>query len=61
MKIKISYLPEEESAAVSAQRILQQQNPDAKLRKSDRHPPYRQIYLSVAIKNNSCKDPEGTV
>lgn len=50
MKIKISYLPEEESAAVAAQRILQQQNPDAKIRKSDRHPPYRQIYLSVAIK-----------
>lgn len=61
MKVKISYLPEEEKAAAADLAALQFQHPDAKIRKSDRHPPYRQIYLSISSKNDSCKDPKSAV
>ena len=61
MKIKISYLPEEEKAAAADLAALQLRHPDAKVRKSDRHPPYRQIYLSINSKHDSCKVPKSAV
>lgn len=61
MKIKISYLPEEEKAVSADLAALQLRHPDAKIRKSDRHPPYRQIYLSISSKKDSCKDPKTAV
>ena len=61
MKVKISYLPEEEKAASADLAALQLRHPDAKIRKSDRHPPYRQIYLSISSKNYSCKVPKTAV
>ena len=60
MKVKISYLPEEERAASDALAALRLQHPGAKIRKSERHPPYRQIYLSMG-KNDGCKTPETAV
>ena len=55
MKIKISYLPEEESAATADLAVLQLRHPDAKIRRSDRHPPYRQIYLTPNKEKDHCK------
>jgi hypothetical protein len=48
MKVKISYLPQEERDATAALTALQLRHPDGRTRRSDRHPPYRQIYFSVS-------------
>ena len=47
MKVKITYLPEEEDAAVADLAALQLRHPDAKVHRSDRHPPYKHIYLTA--------------
>lgn len=35
---------------------LQLRHPDGRTRRSDRHPPYRQIYFSVSGEKDSCKE-----
>lgn len=47
MKIKISHLPEEEPEAVAALVAIRRLHPSAKVVKSDRHPPFKQIYLTT--------------
>lgn len=47
MKVKISYLPQGERDATAALTALQLRHPDGRTRRSDRHPPYRQIYLAT--------------
>ncbi len=47
MKITVAYLPEDEQEAAAALVALRRLHPDAKLRKSDRHPPYQHIYLTT--------------
>ena len=61
MKVKISYLPAEEQTAAAALAALLLRHPGARIRKSDRHPPYKQIYLLIGDRNNSCNRPEGKV
>lgn len=53
MKIKLTYLPEEEKEADAALRALRRLFPRAKVRKSDAHPPKNCIYLTADF---HCKD-----
>ncbi len=47
MKITIAYLPEEEREADLINRFVQGLLPIEKVRKSDRHPPFKHIYLTT--------------
>jgi len=46
MKITIAYLPEGEKEAINAVAVLRRLHPNAKVRKSHRHPPYLHIYFT---------------
>ncbi len=48
MKIKLSFLPEEEGEAVADLAALLRLHPGAKPRRSDRHPPFKHIYLTTS-------------
>ena len=61
MKVKISYLPQEERDAIAALTALQLRPPDGRTRRSDRHPPYRQIYFSVSGEKDSCKEEKAAL
>lgn len=45
-----------ERDATAALTALQLRHPDGRTRRSDRHPPYRQIYFSVSGEKDSCKE-----
>ena len=47
MKWKCTYQPEEESAAAADLAALLQRHPGAKVKRSDKHPPYRHIYVTI--------------
>ena len=47
MKITISYLPEEEREAHIIHIFSQSLLDNVKVRKSDRHPPFKHIYLTT--------------
>lgn len=49
MKITLAYIPDEEETATATVAVLRQLHPGAKVRKSDRHPPFKHIYLTVKI------------
>ena len=49
MKISIAHLPEEQEKAAGTLAALLHLHPGAKVRKSDRHPPFKHIYLTVKI------------
>lgn len=53
MKISIAYLPEEEREANIIRWFVHGLCPGEKIRKSDRHPPFKHIYLTT-------KKPETT-
>jgi len=46
VKVKVTYLPEEEEEAAADLAALLRLHPGAKVRKSDAHPPYKHIYLT---------------
>lgn len=52
MKLKISYEAEEEKEAAATVAAFLRLHPGAKVRKSDRHAPFKHIYLTT-------KKPEG--
>lgn len=56
MKVKISYLPEEEKTVAAELAAFRLRHPDGRTRRSDRHPPYQQIYFSVSGEKDSCKE-----
>ena len=47
MKITFSYLPEEEPEAAADVAALRQLHPRMKVRKSNVHPPFKHIYLTI--------------
>ena len=54
MKIKFSYLPEEEQEAAASVAVLRELHPGAKIRKSEAHPPFMHIYLTTKKPANHC-------
>lgn len=52
MKIKITYLPEEEPKAAAALADLRRLYPRLKVHKSDTNPPFKCIYLTIARPGN---------
>lgn len=62
MKIKISYKPDEEKEAVASMVAFLQIHPGAIVRKSDRHDPFRHIYIATEKQQNSpCKNIKNMV
>ena len=47
MKITFAYLPEEQEEAAADVAALRQLHPRLKVRKSDAHPPFKHIYLTI--------------
>lgn len=57
MKIKISYKPDEEKEATASVVAILRIHPGAIVRKSDRHAPFRHIYLTTEKRpENPCKN-----
>lgn len=56
MKITLAYIPDEEETATATVAVLRQLHPGAKARKSDRHPPFKHIYLTTKKPENPCRD-----
>lgn len=51
MKIKISYLPNEEQEAAGIQAAILRRFPEARIHKSEEHQPFKHIYVTTKIKN----------
>lgn len=47
MKITIAYLPEEQEESAADLAALQRLHPRMKVRKSDAHPPFKHIYVTI--------------
>lgn len=59
MKITLAYIPEEEREAVLIQRFTDSLLGGAKVRKSDRRPPFKHIYITTRKPRSSpCDDTE---
>lgn len=56
MKIKISYKPDEEKEAAASVEAFLRIHPDAIVRKSDRHDPFRHIYIATQRTEKTCKN-----
>lgn len=54
MKITIAYIPDEEEAVTITVAALRRITPNMKVRKSDRHPPFKHIYLTTKKPKNPC-------
>lgn len=48
MKIKIAFTPEDSESAAVAHDALLRLYPRAKVRESEKHPPFKHIYLTTA-------------
>lgn len=51
MKIKISYTAGETENADALAADIKKRMPNASVKRSDRHPPYRHLYISGSTKN----------
>ena len=51
MKIKISYKVDETENADALEADIRKRLPNASVKRSDRHPPYRHIYISYCSEN----------
>ncbi|MBQ3542150.1 MAG: hypothetical protein IJA45_03385 [Oscillospiraceae bacterium] len=62
MKIKISYKPDEEKEAAASVVAFLRIHPGAIVRKSDRHDPFRHIYIATEKQRNPpCKNTQNVV
>lgn len=61
MKIKISYKPEEEKEAAASVAAFLRLHPGAIVRKSDRHEPFRHIYIATKMTAFPCKSREDVI
>lgn len=55
MKGSISYLPEEQELAEAWEKAVKDATPNVEVRKSDRHPPFKHVYLTIRNTGNCCK------
>ncbi len=60
MKVIISHTLEEQAEAFAVLSALRRLHPDGKVRKSDRHPPFKHIYLTTKRPENPCNSEEST-
>lgn len=56
MKITIAYIPDEEQTVTISVAALRRISPSMKVRKSERHPPFKHIYLTTKKPENPCQD-----
>ena len=56
MKITLAYIPDEQEAVTDVVPALRHIFPNMKVRKSDRHPPFKHIYLTTKKPENPCRD-----
>ena len=61
MKIKIAHKPEEQKEAAATVAALLRLHPGATVRKSDRHDPFRHIYIATQRTEKPCKSGEDVV
>lgn len=54
MKLKLTYIPEEENRAAAVLAALLRRFPGARVRRSHRHPPFKHIYLSIKEGDGEC-------
>lgn len=57
MKITFAYLPEEELEAATDLAALKQLHPCLKVRKSNAHPPFKHLYLTISKSKDRCDTP----
>lgn len=60
MKITIAYLPEEQEETTAVLVALRPLLAWEKVRKSDRHPPFKHIYLTAKKPEKPCNSEENT-
>ena len=60
MKINISYISEEAQQVSAIMNFLWHFLPETKTRKSDRHPPFKHIYLTTKKAGKPCDSTEST-
>lgn len=60
MKITIAYLPNWDPLANAIVTAIRCIIPGIKVRKSDRHPPFRHIYMTTRKQENPCDTRENT-
>jgi len=58
LKLKLTYLPEEEREAAAALAVLLRRFPGARTRKSARHPPFLHLYLTTKKPETPCGSKE---
>ena len=56
MKITIAYIPDEQETVTTSVAVLRHIFPDIKVRKSERHPPFKHIYLTTKKPENYWKN-----
>jgi len=56
VKITLAYIPDEQEAVTTSVTALRHIFPNMKVRKSDRHPPFKHIYLTTKKPENPCRD-----
>ena len=68
MKITIAYIPDEQETVTTSVAVLRNIFPDIKVRKSERHPPFKHIYLTTKMpekrcnsKGSACSTPQDMV
>ena len=60
MKITIAYLPEEERSAGTVKSFVEGILPGTRVRESDRHAPYKHIYLTTKKPESRCGSSNNT-
>lgn len=60
MKITIAYIADEQESASDIVAALRRTYPGIKVRKSERHPPFKHIYINSKSPGNHCNSRENT-
>lgn len=58
MKISVAYIPAEQEEAAAVLAALRRLCPGIKVKESDRHPPFKHIYLTTKKPGNPCNSRE---
>lgn len=54
MKITISYIEDEQKEAATIVAVLRRLQPGVKVRESDRHPPFKHVYMNTTKPGKRC-------